>query len=141
MIEFRSVFIKLIENSDEEEKLKWCRILAEYEYSFFNLSSDELNKALENMDLVFKEMRINIYYQANRFFLEDNQIIKNIDSIKHLPISIVHGSRDLICPPDSAFKLHKHLSNSTFVLVPEAGHLSSDPKIQQALIEAVNNWR
>ncbi|MCJ7552324.1 MAG: prolyl aminopeptidase [Ignavibacteriaceae bacterium] len=132
---------KLIENSDEEEKLKWCRILAEYEYSFFNLSSDELNKALENMDLVFKEMRINIFYQANRFFLEDNQIIKNIDSIKHLPVSIVHGSGDLICPPASAFNLHKHLSNSTFVLVPEAGHLSSDHKIQQALIEAVNNWR
>ncbi len=131
---------KLIENSDEEGKLKWCRTLAEYEYSFFNLSPDDLNKELANIGLVFPEMRLNMYYQANRFFLEDEQIIKNVDIIKQIPVTIIHGSKDLICPPISALKLHKHLSNSTLILIPDSGHLSSDPKIQQALIEAVNNW-
>ena len=131
---------KLIENSNEEEKLKWCRTLAEYEYSFFNLSPDDLNKELANIGLVFPEMRINMYYQANHFFIEDEQIIKNINSIKDIPITIIHGNKDFICPPASAKKLNEQLPNSTLILVPEAGHLSSDSKIQQALLEAINLW-
>jgi proline iminopeptidase len=131
---------KLIESSDEEGKLKWCRTLAEYEYSFFNLPEDELEKELKNIGSVFTEMRINMYYQANRFFIENEQIIKNVDSIKHIPAVIIQGDRDLICPPVSAWRLHTHLVNSKLILVPGAGHLSSEPGIQQALLAAVNEW-
>jgi len=127
---------KLIETSNEKEKLKWCRTLAEYEYSFFNLSADELNKALENISAIFPEMRINMYYQANRFFLKDNQIINNIESIQNIPITIVHGKNDLICPPTSAINLHNHILRSKLILV-DAGHLSSDPEIQQALLNVL----
>jgi len=130
----------LIEESDDEGKQKWCRILAEYEYRFFNISDEDFEKTMSNFESVFPEMRINIYYQANRFFLEDEQIVKNTKLIKDIPITLIHGTRDLICPPILAWKLHTRLSNSTLTLVADAGHLSSDPKIQRALLEAVNNW-
>ena len=130
---------QLIENSDEEGKLKWCRTLAEYEYSFFNLSPDDLDKELANIGLVFPEMRINMYYQANRFFLEDHQILNNIESIKHIPITIIHGKNDLICPPESAINFHNCLLNAKLILV-DAGHLSNETKIKQSLLEAVNLW-
>lgn len=130
---------KLIENSNEKEKLKWCRILAEYEYSFFNLSTDDLKKELTKIGSVYPEMRLNMYYQANRFFLKDNQIINNIQSIKNIPIAIVQGKNDLICPPESAKNLHRHLSNSKLILVA-GGHLSSDAKIKHSLLGAVNMW-
>lgn len=132
---------KLIENSDEDGKLKWCRTLAEYEYSFFNLPKEELNNELANIDSVFPEMRLNMYYQANRFFIKDKQILNNVDLIKHIPITIIQGDRDIICPPVSAWKLHRQLENSKLILVPGAGHLSSEPGIQQALLEVLKDWK
>ena len=95
---------------------------------------------MSDFESVFAEMRINSYYQANRFFLEDRQILKNIKLIKDIPTTIIHGTGDVICPPVFAWKLHKQLSNSTLILVKGGEHISSDPKIQRALIEAVNNW-
>jgi len=130
----------LIETSDEEGKRKWCTILAEYEYSFFNISPEDFQKEMSNFESIFPEMRINIYYQANRFFLDDQQILKNTKFIKDIPTTIIHGTHDVICPPVSAWKLHKQLSDSTLIFVIGGEHISSDPKIQKALIEAVNNW-
>ncbi len=130
---------KLIENSVGDEKLKWCRLLAEYEYSFFYFSSVEMEKALSNVNSVYPEMRINMYYQANRFFLEDNQIINNIQLIKEIPIIIIHGKNDLICPVVSAINLQKQLLNSDLILA-DAGHLASEPKIKKELLKAVDSW-
>lgn len=128
---------KILESSEDEDKFRLMRILAEYEYSFFNLPPDELKKESSNIKNVYPEMRLNMYYQANRFFLTDNQIINNIQSIKTIPVTIVHGKNDLICPPETAINLHKHLPNSKLVLA-EAGHLSSDPEIKRALLSALD---
>jgi proline iminopeptidase len=135
----QEIIHKLIENSDYEEKLKWCRLLAEYEYSFFKFSPHELEKELSNVNTILPEMRINMHYQANRFFLQDNQIINNIDLIKHIPTTIIHGKNDLICPVVYAISLHKHLLNSDLILV-DAGHLASEPNIKMELIKATNSW-
>lgn len=131
---------RLIENSDEEGKRKWFIVQAEYEYSFFNISPEDFEKEMSNFESAFAEMRINSHYQANRFFLEDEQILKNTELIKDIPITIIHGTHDVICPPIFAWKLHKQLSNSILIFVNRGEHISSDPEIQKALIEAVNNW-
>jgi len=132
---------KLIEDSDIEGKKKWCRILAEYEYSFFNITTEEFEKNMQEFEMYFPEMRINIYYQANRFFLEDNQIINNSESIKNIPVTIIHGTNDVICPPALAVNLHKVLPKSTLTLVEAAGHLSSEPKIKQALLKELKEGK
>ncbi len=130
----------IIEESDDEGKRKWCATLAEYEYSFFNLSAEDYGKAMSDFDSMFAEMRINTYYQAHRFFLEDGEILRNTHSIKDIPITIVQGTRDVICPPVNAWKLNRRLSESRLVLVKGGEHISSDPRMQQVLLEAVEGW-
>ncbi len=132
---------RLIEESDKEGKRKWCAVQTEYEYSFFGVSPEDLEKDASSFESTFPEMRINSHYQANRFFLEDEQILKNTDSIKEIPITIVHGTHDVICPPAFAWRLHKRLANSTITFVKDGEHISSDPGIQQALLKAVSNWQ
>jgi len=131
---------RLLEDPDDERKKKWCRVLAEYEYSFFNLSVADFEKAMSDFESVYAEMKINMYYQANRFFLKDEQILNNAEIIKDIPIAIVHGMRDMICPPVVAWKLYKRLNNSSLMFINGGEHVAGDPKIQQALLEAVNNW-
>lgn len=131
---------RLLENSDEEGRRKWCRLLADYEYSFFNVPEEAFEEAMTDFDKVFTEMRLNIYYQANRFFLKDNEIPDNFKKIKNIPVTIVHGMCDLVCLPVAAWNLHRHLPNSEFHLIPEAGHTSGHPTMQRALLKAVDSW-
>jgi len=131
---------RLFEESDQEGKRKWFWVLAAYEYSFFGVSADELDQDADAFRAHFAEMRINCHYQANRFFLEDEQILTSIDRIQQIPTTIVHGARDVICPPRVAWRLHRHLPGSKLVLLDGAGHLSSEPRIEQALLDAVADF-
>lgn len=125
---------KLLELPDYEQKRHWCEVQARYEYTFFPSSEDAIEEAVRDFDTMYPEMRINSYYQANRFFLNDNQILKNAESIREIPVTIIHGTRDVICPPMSAWKLHKCLPKSKLLFVPRSDHLSSEPNIREALL-------
>jgi len=131
---------RLIEASDMEGKKKWCRILAEYEYSFFSKTDQELKEAVKDFESYFPEMRLNIYYQANRFFLEDRQILDNAHRLKDIDITLINGTRDVICPPYLAWELHKNLKKSELIFVNDGGHLSSDSNILLALLKALTKW-
>ncbi|MFA5011056.1 MAG: prolyl aminopeptidase [Ignavibacteria bacterium] len=131
----------LFESSDKKGRKKWCRLLADYEYSFFNVSEEDFEEAMSNFDKVYIEMCLNIYYQANRFFLKDKEILRNIGRISGIPLTIIHGMNDLVCLPVNAWKLHKLVPHSEFHLIPEAGHMSSHPNMQLALLNALRNWK
>ncbi len=54
-----------------------------------------------------------------------------------VPVWIVQGRYDMVCPMASASALHLAIPHSRFVIVPDAGHASSVPGIAAALKEAV----
>jgi proline iminopeptidase len=139
-VRIQECLYRLLENSDEKSKKRWRRIIAEYEYSFFNMPVADLEASLANTDSIHAEMRINTFYQANRFFLQDDQILNNANLINHIPVTIIHGSRDVICPPELAWKLHCRLPKSELIMVPGGEHVASDPRIQKALLKALKNW-
>lgn len=77
------------------------------------------------------------YYMANDCFLEEGQIFKNAHKIKNIPVTIVNGRYDIICPPITAYRLHKILPNSKLIIAEGAGHWMGEPPIERALLEAM----
>lgn len=55
-----------------------------------------------------------------------------------VPVWIVHGRYDMVCPVSSAIALHRAIPHSRLMIVPDAGHASSEPGIAAALREAVS---
>jgi proline iminopeptidase len=85
--------------------------------------------------------RIECHYFVNRGFLEtEDQLLQNVDRIRHLPAVIVQGRYDVVCPPVSAWELHKAWTEAEFVLVPDAGHSMTEPGIRTALINATDKF-
>ncbi|RYG60349.1 MAG: prolyl aminopeptidase, partial [Alphaproteobacteria bacterium] len=81
---------------------------------------------------------IELYYFANRCFLQYNQLLKGCAAIAHIPAIIVQGGLDLVCPPVTAHKLHAALPNSTLVIVPSAGHIANEA-MEDARVAATEN--
>lgn len=88
----------------------------------------------------------NHYFCQHCFFPTDRWILENTDRLDAIPITIIQGECDQICPWKYAADLHAHLPQSTFVLLPETGHSANEPATSEALIEATDhfklvNWR
>ena len=59
----------------------------------------------------------------------------------NIPTMIIQGRYDMICPPNTAEKLHSKLLKSNLILVPEAGHAMSEPGIVEGLIYATEKFK
>jgi proline iminopeptidase len=59
---------------------------------------------------------------ANGCFLEEGQLLKNAYKLKDIPIVMVNGRYDVICPPINAFRLKQKLPHAKLVFAECAGH-------------------
>lgn len=80
--------------------------------------------------------RIETHFFMNKGFIEENQILQNMESIKDIPGLIVHGRYDMVCPLNNALALHQQWPASELHIVRDAGHSASEPGNVDALIRA-----
>ena len=83
--------------------------------------------------------RIECHYFINNCFLRPNQLIEDMDKIKHIPGYIVHGRYDLVCPIDQAFLLKDQWDNAQLKIIPDAGHAVTEHGISKALVDCCNS--
>jgi proline iminopeptidase len=80
------------------------------------------------------------YFRHRGFFERDDQLLANIDRIRHLPGVIVQGRYDVVCPMKSAWDLHLAWPEAEFTVVPDAGHAASEPGTLAALVKAADRF-
>lgn len=85
--------------------------------------------------------RIENHYFVHGGFLDEGQLLRDIDRIAHIPGVIVQGRHDIVCPAVSAWDLHRAWPNSTLHLVADAGHAAGEPGITHHLVEATDKFR
>ncbi len=132
--------------TDEREHVRLAAAVEWHRYegmcNTFMPSSPEKLATARARDLV-ASAQISAHYFLNAVFLEEGWILDNIQAIAHLPVAIIHGRYDIICPVESAFALHKALPHSTLAIVADAGHSSAEPQLSAALqsaIDGAKNW-
>ncbi len=83
--------------------------------------------------------RIENHYFANGGFLRsDDQILADAHRLRGIPGVIVQGRYDMICPPISAYELHRAWPDSRLRMITDAGHALSEPGISAALVSEMN---
>ncbi|WP_394781274.1 prolyl aminopeptidase [Undibacterium sp.] len=85
--------------------------------------------------------RLEAHYMVNAAFMEEDQLIRNIGKIRHLPAVIVQGRYDVICPPASAYRLHQAWPEARFHLIGDAGHAAMEPGTAAALVAATEQFK
>jgi proline iminopeptidase len=126
---------EMVNSNDPETRRKFA-----FEYVLFGMSStkkeyhlDALVQAVKNMDYE-SYTKVQLHYVVNRFFLEDNFILNNLGNLENIPIDIVHGRYDILCPLQYAFELHKKLLHSNLT-IPDAGHAPTEPALERLMTE------
>ncbi len=84
--------------------------------------------------------RICARFFLDDFYLEENQLLANIDRIRGIPGIIVQGRHDACTPPVSAWDLKKAWPEAELWVVPDASHAASEPGIVDGLVRATDTF-
>lgn len=93
------------------------------------------NNAQERQDAL-DYSRLSAHYFASNMFMKENEILLNIDRIRHIPIEMVHGAEDMIVKPDGAMALQRAHPLAHLEIVDGCGHAVRQPALFAALIRA-----
>jgi proline iminopeptidase len=131
-----------LESKDPAVRNRVAKAWAAYEtkVAFLTRSDEEVEKSFTDGWDPTAFSRIENHYMANGCFLEEGQLLRDVGKIKNIPTIIVNGRYDVICPPRTAYALHKALPRSKLWIVEAAGHSGGEPGITAALVRAVREF-
>jgi len=135
-----SAYYKLLTSDDEPTRLEAARAWSLWEgHTISLLPCKETEQTFAAAKFALAMARIECHYFMNQSFLEDNQILNNVDKIADIPAIIVHGRYDVVCPVDQALALHAAWPQAELQVVANAGHAASEPAIIDALVSATRD--
>jgi proline iminopeptidase len=85
--------------------------------------------------------RLETHYFVHGGFFPENALLDGLALIRHLPVVIVQGRYDMICPIATADELARSWPKAQYVIVEDAGHSAWEPGITQALVAACENMK
>ena len=92
-------------------------------------------------DFAVAVARIECHYFVNKGFLRtEDQLLRDVRRIRHIPAVIVQGRYDVVCPMATAWDLHRAWPEADFRLVPDAGHSAFEPAITHELVAATDRF-
>ena len=85
--------------------------------------------------------RIECHYFVNKgFFEHDDQLLRDVGRIRHIPAVIVQGRYDVVCPMETAWALHRAWPEAEFIVIPDAGHSALEAGTTRALVAATDRF-
>jgi proline iminopeptidase len=148
-----SAYYRLVHGANPEHAMSAARAWSAYETAAIALdqpataetavtSLDRAAAATGDRDKsLLAQAKINTHYLKRHCFLEPDQLIRGLGSIRSLPAVIVQGRCDMMCPPVTAYRLHGAWPETSLVMVARGGHLASSPPIAGALVAATERFK
>jgi proline iminopeptidase len=126
-------------SEDEKERLEAAKAWSIWEGTTSTLLPNEaVAEAFSGDALALALARIECHYFVNNGFMEENQLIDNVDRIRDIPAVIVQGRYDLVCPMVSAWELSTAWPEARLRIVPDAGHAAFEPGNVHELVMATD---
>jgi proline iminopeptidase len=94
------------------------------------------NQAIETESIL--QVRMELHYARNHYFIEEDQILQNCGVLQSIPTAIIHGQKDLTCPLEAGWTLHRALPQARYVVLPNAGHVARGEEMVDALVAATD---
>jgi proline iminopeptidase len=137
-----SAYYQRLTSPDDQTRLEAARAWSVWEASTSKLYQDRgLMQIFGENHFADAFARIECHYFINKGFFEvEDQLLRNIDRIRHIPGVIVQGRYDVVCPMVSAWELHRAWPEAELIVVPDAGHSMTEPGIRSALIETTDKF-
>lgn len=136
-------YYERLTSADENIRLESAKAWSKWEGSTIKLiPNPEVIDEFESAHMALSIARIECHYFINNcFFREENQILNNINRIKHIPTQLIHGRYDVVCPVKNAWDLKKAFPEAELEIIAGAGHAADEDGIIDALIRTTEKFK
>ncbi|PXV58272.1 prolyl aminopeptidase Serine peptidase. MEROPS family S33 [Dyella jiangningensis] len=138
-----SAYYRRLTSSDPVVRVEAARAWSVWEGATSYLYQDEghiQSSGEDEFALAFARIECH-YFVHGGFFEHDDQLLRNVDRIRHIPAVIVQGRYDVVCPMRSAWDLHCAWPEADLRIVQDAGHSAFEPGNISELVKATDRFR
>jgi proline iminopeptidase len=75
------------------------------------------------------------HYFIHNAWMKPHQLLKDAPKLKDIPITIIHGRYDLVCPVRSAWAFHKAAPHSKLIIMPRSGHITGSEPSDRRIVK------
>jgi proline iminopeptidase len=131
------------QQSAEDAAARWSR----YEDAVMQAMSGKLSSKPKDNDSssvptrTLAKYRLQAHYLSNGCFTSEAELLTLTKTLSGIPTVLIHGTHDLICPPENALRLAKEMPHAQLRWVERGGHTPADPAIANALKQAISELR
>lgn len=145
-VDLLKAYSRRIFDPNPEVYLPACKEFFRYELSqsMLDPTTEQIEETCKDEVAAIGLARAEVHYFSHNIFLEENQLLRDIYKIRHLPCIIVHGRYDIVCPITTAFDLVREWPEAEFKIIQLGGHSALDPGILEGLMKAsekAKNWK
>ena len=136
-----AAYHKRLTSDDEAERLAAAKQWAAWEGTVITvLPNPELLTDFVSPESALPFARICARFFLEDFYLEEAQLLRDIERIAHIPTIIVQGRHDACTPPRSAWDLKKAMPSAELWIVDDGGHTASEPGLVDGLVRATDKF-
>jgi proline iminopeptidase len=85
--------------------------------------------------------RMQAHYLSQGCFTSEAALLTIANKLSSIPVALIHGTHDLVCPPENAWRLAAAMPHAKLRWVERGGHTPADTGIANALKLAVSELR
>jgi proline iminopeptidase len=132
---------KLLVSDDQAVQLKAAKAWSKWEGEIVTLlPSPDTIEHFTSPEFAIAVARIENHYMANHGWFEEGQLLRGAEKLRGIPGVIVQGRHDTCTPPAAAWSLKQAWSDVELNIIPDAGHLFSEPGVLDGLIRATDRF-
>jgi proline iminopeptidase len=136
-----SAYHRRLTGDDPAERLAAAKAWSKWEAETVTLLPDpHVIEEHTSDDFAIAIARIENHYMVNKGWLDEGQLIANAERLKDSPGVIVQGRYDCCTPPSAAWDLKRAWPEAELVIVPDGGHLFTEPGVLDGLIRAADRF-
>lgn len=136
---------QLLQGSEQDQRDAATRWSA-YEDSVMQAMSGKISSMPPSAtqhasDRVLAKYRLQAHYLSQACFTSEQTLLAIASGLSALPVAIIHGTYDLVCPPENAVKLAAAMPHARLHWVARGGHTPADAGIAAALRDSVQEFQ
>jgi len=136
-----AAYHRLLESPDAAVREQAARDWCDWEMSLMSTDPDHVpSPRWSRPEWRLAYARIVTHYFVHDSFLAEGVLLREVGALAGIPGVLVHGRLDFEGPLGNAWELNQAWPDSRLVVVASAGHASSDPGMEEAIVAALDGF-
>lgn len=137
-------YYKRLTSDDEKTAVEAARLFMRWDTAIATKDPQPavLEKINQDPRACLPISRLFFHFSVNEFMKNNYKpmLLHEIAKLK-MPIDIIHGRQDWICPVENAIELHSRCPNTRLEIIENTGHGMVEPGLQKAFVGITERWK